>query len=1011
METRMTRIQRIFTDFLNENFLNMKMKKIKSLFILLIVTTFAYAQNAITGIVSNSKGKPLAGVSIVGKGFEGIVTDVEGAFSLIIPQRVKTLVFSHIGYNAKEMTIDSQTVINVTLSEVEEEDIHVGYGMQKKSKTAGAISSLDSKQLTQIPITNFVQALQGRIAGVDITQSGSKPGTLPTIRIRGRRSISGSNEPIYVVDGMPIIGGYEDFNPNDIESIEVLKDAAATAVYGVGGANGVILITTKQGKLGDNNKTTISYDNYYGQSQAIHLPTLFSGTEFAEFVRESRRGAASGFLYKDAAGNAVPTGVKDDFADSKIETFDSNVLEGIKTGRNTQYQELMLRKGNIQNHTLGVQGGYKKLGFYVSGSYFKDNGISVGLDYTRMSLHSSIDLKINSRLKFGLSSYLTHAIRNGENLNPYSFALRQNPLGSPYLADGVTLNFKPTNDALLTNPLFEIIKGAQIDERKTYRIFNSLYTELKVIDGLTYRVNFGPDYSTTNSKRFIGSMTNAKLGNGNQASIGNFDGFNWTLENMLNYNKAFGKHNLDFSALFSIQNYRLKRNALTVKDLPNEIQVFDNLAAGKTIATSSSMLKWKKNTYLSRLNYDYDKKYLFSATLRRAGKPFQDDLNYGYLPAIALGWNIANEAFIKDRFYWLDALKLRGSWGTVGGNTSISNSSILGTIGNPNITSELATTKNMGLDFSILRGRVNGSLELYRVQSNSILIPTQLPTSSGFISTTINAGETQNQGIEATISTVNMNNYGFKWTSDIVFTKNKEQILSLYNGKIDDIGNKLFIGKPLSAFYDYTKDGIWQLGEEDKAKSYGSRVGQIKVTDKNKDGKITAEDRFYIGSEVPDWTGSVTNSFSFKGFDLSVMVYARIGQTIRSGFHTNNNPLAGRFQQIKVDYWTPKNPTNTYPQPNRDQEFPFYNSTLLNFDGSYVKIRNINLSYTFPNNLTQKMRIASLRLFTNIQQPKIWSSYMSRHNGVDSELNEGNSIGDGITPSTRIITMGLNVKF
>jgi TonB-linked SusC/RagA family outer membrane protein len=986
------------------------MKKIQLVMTFLIVTTFSYAQKTIIGTVSNSKGEPLVGASIVGKGFEGFLTDIEGQFSITIPQDVKVLVFSYVGYNSKEITIDSQRVIYVTLSK-EEEVVNIGYGIQKKSKTTGVISSLHSKQLAGMPVTNVVQALQGRVAGVDVTQSGSKPGALPTIHIRGRSSISGSNEPMYVVDGMPIFGDYEDFNPNDIESIEVLKDAAATAVYGVGGANGVILIATKRGKLSDNKKTTISYDNYYGQSQAIHLPTLFSGTEFAEFVRESYRGAASGFLYKDAAGTPVPTGVKDDFADSKIRIFDPKVLEGIRTGRNTQYQELMLRTGTIQNHTLGIQGGYKKLGFYVSGSYFKDKGISVGLDYTRMSLHSSIDLKINNHLKFGLSSYWAYAIRNGERLNPYSFALQQNPLGSPYFADGVTLNFQPTNDALLTNPLFEIVKGVQIDERKTNRIFNSLYAEFKIIDGLTYRVNFGPDFRTNNVKRFVGSMTNAKRGIGNQASIDDSNKFNWTLENMINYTKAFGKHNVDFTTLFSIQNYRFERNALTVLDLPNEVNVFGNLDTGKPIEVASNFSQSTTHTYMSRLNYDYDNRYLFTVTLRRAGKPFQDDFNYGYLPAIALGWNIANEGFIKKKVQWLDALKLRGSWGTVGGNTSFRFSFMGVTVGNTDIKSELVTTQNVGLDFSILRGRIRGSLEWYRAHSNNILVPYQLPTTSGFILSTINAGETQNRGIEATISTINIDKGSFKWTSYIVFTKNKEQIISLYNGKINDIGNGLLIGKPLSAYYDFKKDGIWQLGEENKAKSYGSRVGQIKITDKNNDGKITADDRFYIGSEVPDWTGSMTNYFSFKGFDLSIMVYARIGQAIRSSFHTTNNQLAGRFQQIKVDYWTPKNPTNAYPQPNIDQEFPRYNSTLLYFDGSYVKIRNISFGYTIPNSLTQKWHIAALHLFTNIQQPKIWSTYMSQHNGVDPEINEGDSAGSGITPSTRIVTMGLNVKF
>jgi TonB-linked SusC/RagA family outer membrane protein len=730
-------------------------------------------------------------------------------------------------------------------------------------------------------------------------------------------------------------------------------------------------------------------------------------------------------------GNPVPTGVKDDFADSKIDVFDQNVLQGIKEGRNSQYQDLMLRTGNIQNHSLGVQGGNERTAFYISGGYFKDNGISVGLDYTRLSLRGNIDHEVNSHVKVGLSSYMMYAIRNGESLNPYNFSLQQNPLGSPYNADG-SLLFTPTNDALLTNPLFEIIPGAQIDERKTYRIFNSLYTEVKILDGLTYRVNFGPDFSINRRGRFVGSITNAKKGGNNEAAVGNAQGFDWTLENIVNYTKAFGKHNLNLTALHSIQKDRFEAYEASAQGIPVEKQSYFNLGAASIINTPvSNLIEWTINSYMGRINYDYDNKYLLTATIRRDGSSrFGQNVKYGNFPGIALGWNIMNESFMKSSQNWLDILKLRASWGAVGNQAvapyqtqgllsrtvyAYGTSAAFGyrpnTIGNPDLQWESSTTKNIGLDFSIMKGRVYGSLELYQVNTTDLLLADQLPTSTGFNAVTRNVGETQNQGFEATITTVNLDKGGFKWTSDIAFTKNNEQIISLYNGKVDDIGNRWFIGKPLTAFYDYTKDGIWQLGEEDKAKSYGSRVGQIKVTDLNNDGKITDLDRSFIGSEIPDWTGSFTNRFSFKGFDLSVLVYARIGQTIRSGFHANNNQLAGRYQQIKVDYWTPLNPTNEFPRPNKDQEFPVRNETLLYFDGSFVKIRNINFGYTFPNSITKKLNIESLRLYSSIQQPRIWSSYMSKYNGVDPEVNEGASTGGGITPATKVVTVGLNVKF
>jgi TonB-linked SusC/RagA family outer membrane protein len=1010
------------------------MKKFQLTFILLLLGVLVgYAQSNISGTITGTTGEPLIGASVVLKGTSnGAITDLDGKYALKIPSQSGTLVVSFVGYESQDVAIGSSSVIDVALAEGSalNEVVVVGYGTQRKSQTTGAISSINSRQLTEMPITNLGQALQGRIAGVDVVMSGSKPGSVPTIRVRGRRSFRASNDPLYVVDGIPLAGGYEDFNPNDVQSLEVLKDATATAIYGARGANGVIIITTKRGALGGKKKTTVSYDNYFGQSSVLNQLNLFTGEEFAEYVRESRRGVAAGSIYKDAAGNPVPTGVKDDFADSKVDVFDANVIAGIKAGRNTQYQDFLLQTGNMQNHSLGIQGGNERTGFYIAGSYFKDNGVSPGLDYTRTTIRANIDHQISDRFKMGISSFGMFSTRNGANWNPYGFALQQNPLGTPYNADG-TLLFSQTNDALLTNPLFEIIPGAQIDEQRRYRIFNALYAEAKLMDGLTYRINFGPDFTVQRGGRFIGSQTNFAKGGNNFASVDNRFSFDYTLENIINYNKVIGKHTLGVTALHSIQQDRFEQFVGTAQGVPVEKQSFFNLgAASLALPSSSNLVEWTINSFMGRVNYDYDNKYLLTATIRRDGSSrFGENVKYGNFPGIALGWNINNEDFMKNT-KWIDQLKLRVSWGAVG-NQAVSPYQTQGllsrttyaygtnaafgyrpsTIGNPDLQWEASTSKNIGLDFSFLRGRVSGSLEVYQVNTTALLLADQLPTSTGFNAVTRNVGETQNKGFEATISTINVDKGGFKWSTDIAFTKNNEQILSLYNGPVDDIGNKWFIGKPLTAMYDYTKDGIWQLGEEDKAKSYGSRVGQIHVSDLNNDGKITDVDRKYIGSEIPDWTGSLTNRVSYKGFDFSILIYARMGQTILSGFHQSNNQLAGRYQQIKVDYWTPNNPTNEFPRPNKDQEFPVFNQTLIYFDGSFVKIRNINFGYTLPNEWTKKLGIESLRLYSSIQQPKIWSTYISKYNGVDPEVSESGTTNGGVTPATKIVTVGLNLKF
>ena len=1007
-------------------------------------------EQTITGqVISGDDNKPLPGVNVAVKGTtRGTTSDASGQYRISVPNNKAELVFSAVGFVSQEITVGSQSTINVTLTTDTRslnEVVVIGYGTQKKSQLTGAISSVTSKQITEMPITNIGQAMQGRVAGVDVAQSGSKPGSTPTIRVRGRRSFNAGNNPLYVVDGIPLTGdrnellpsgqrpfdfvsgGYEDLNPNDVASLEILKDATATAIYGARGANGVVLVTTKRGN--NNGKTTISYDGYAGVTDPLDKVHLFSGSEFAEYVREAYRTVGE---YNDASGKPVPTGVADAYADSKAPMLgaDPAVAAGIAAGRNTDYQSLILRQGFQQNHSLGIQGGTEKTQFYISAAYFRDKGINAGLDYTRYSLRANVDHQINKVIKVGLSSYFMYSVRNGANINPYGFTLQQNPLGRPYDDNG-KLIFSPTNDALLTNPLFEVIPGAQVDETKKYRIFNSIYAEASIIDGLKYRINFGPDFAVSRAGRFTASLTNDRKGGDPTASANSQFGFNYTLENILTYNKTFGDHILGITALQSIQRDNFEYNNSSVQGIPAESQQFYNEGnASLVLGVGSNLIQWTINSFMGRVNYDYKDKYLVTATLRRDGSSrFGENTKYGNFPGIALAWNISNENFLKS-VSWLDQLKLRVSRGSVGnqGVVPYQTQGLLtrsvyafgtaaaygyrpGSIGNPDLKWETSTSTNIGVDFSLWRGRVAGSVELYQTNTTDLLLSDQLPQSIGFSAVTKNVGETRNRGIELSVSTVNVNTKGdFKWTSDFVFTKNQEAILSLYNGAVDDIGNKWFIGKPLTSFYDYKKSGIWQLDEADAAKSYQSAVGQIKIQDTNNDKRITADDRVYLGSDIPSFSAGITNRFTYKGFDLSFFVYGRFGQMLLSGFHRDNNQLAGRYQQIKVDYWTPLNPTNEFPRPNRSQESPVYNSSLFYFDGTFVKVRNINFGYTFSSGLTQRWKMQSLRVFCSIQQPFIFSTYRSKYNGVDPETADG-TIANNVTPATRVTTFGLNVKF
>ena len=999
---------------------------LSGIMLLLSIQIFAQDRTVSGKVTSSEDGLGIPGASVAVKGTsKGTSTDADGNYKITVGNSA-VLVFTAVGTNAQEVSVGTKTQVNVALSadtKSLQEVVVVGYGTQKKSQLTGAISSVTAKQITEMPITNLGQAMQGRVAGVDVAQSGSKPGTVPRVLIRGRRSFNAGNDPLYVVDGIPLSGGYEDMNPNDVESMEILKDASATAIYGARGANGVVLITTKRGSK--DGKTVISYDTYVGSTQSLDKIKLFTGAEFAELKRESRRTIGT---YRDANNNLVPSGVTDAFADSKL--FTAIELDGIAKGRSLDYQDMMVRTGFQQNHALGVQGGNDKTQFSINAGYFQDNGIIKGLDFTRYSVRTSVDHQVNKSLKVGASSYLMYAVTNGANINPYGFLLQQNPLARAY-DDSGNLIFEPTDDALLTNPLNEIVDGAVIDETKRYRMFNSIYAELQLAKGLKYRVNFGPDFTISRNGRFYGGLTNQIKRGAPTATTDNRQGFNYTIENVLTYNKQFKNHNLGVTLLQSMQRDNFERFTQNVLGVPVESQAFYNLGNAASIqGIGSDLVQWTIASYMARVTYDYKGKYLVTLTARRDGSSrFGENTKWGNFPGVALGWNLHQEGFMKD-LTWLDEFKVRASYAQVG-NQGLSpyqtqglmartsyawnNNAAYGyrpnTIGNPDLKWETSTSQNLGVDFSIWRGRISGSAEYYQTNTTDLLLSDQLPASTGFSAVTRNVGETMNRGIELSLTTNNIDAAnGFKWSTDLVFYKNQEEILSLYNGAKDDVGNRWFIGRPLNTYFDFKYEGIWQTAEADKARAMGFSVGQIKVQDANNDGRITAADRVILGTDVPTWTGGITNRFSYKGFDLSFFLFTRQGQMIVSRFHQNSNYLQGRYNQIKVDYWTPNNPGAKYPRPNFNQEFPAYNTAIMYYDGSFIKVRNINVGYSFPAKTAQKLGLSSMRLFASIQQPFIFSNYRSKENGVDPETSNGN-VDNNVTPATSVSTFGLNIKF
>lgn len=1001
------------------------------LWVLGYLPLFTLAQDrAITGtVLSTEDNSSIPGVTVVVKNTSnGTSTDSDGKFSINAGANA-TLVFSAVGFATQEIAIGNRSVVDVklgvdlkTLNEV----VVVGYGTQKKSQLTGAISSVGAKEIMELPITNARQALQGRAAGVDVTQAGSKPGAGPQIRIRGRRSFNASNDPLFVVDGIPLAGGIDDINPQDITSMEILKDASSTAIYGARGANGVVIVTTKRGTSG---KTQVTFDSYVGTNSGLGTIPVMNGEQFAEFKRESRR-----------AIGQYPLGPATPEADARI--FEPVEVESIQQGRSTDYVGGLLRTGIIQSHQVGVSGGTEKTNFNIAGNYFQDKGVIIGQDFTRYTFRINLDHKINNKLRVGTSTLFVFSERNGENFNPLGGAMQENPLGKPYDDNG-NIIFLPTNDGLRTNPFAEIVPGAQTDETKRYRIFNSIYGEWDIAKGLKYRVNFGPDVTIRRSGRFIGSQTQGRRGGAATGSVSEDFGLNYTLENILTYTKQFNQvHNLNFTGLQSIQKDRFEQSGISVLGIPAETQSFHRLGDASTInSATTNLVEWTLLSYMARVNYDYKEKYLFTATLRADGSSrFGSNTKFGYFPSVAVGWNISDEKFMSS-LRGVDMMKLRVSYGSVGnqaidpyqtqallGRTSYAwdNTAAFGfrpnTIGNPDLRWESSATFNTGLDFSFLNGRISGSAEYYVTTTSGLLAPQPLPTSTGFGGFTTNIGKTQNRGIELTVTTINVDKGGFEWRTDFIWNRNREEVLELANGKVDDIAAGRFIGQPLSVFFDVKKLGIWQLGEEDEAARFGDRVGQIRIEDLNGDGRINAADRQILGSAVPKFAGGMTNRFSYKGIDVSIFVFGRVGSMLRSGFHQGQNQLAGRYNQINVNYWTPNNPTNDFPQPVVTQEFAKYNgagySALTYFDGTFLKIRNINVGYQVPSKIASKLRMESLRIYSSIQQPLILATYRSRYQGIDPETFidseqgvEGGAVSSNVSPAVQVFTFGINARF
>jgi TonB-dependent starch-binding outer membrane protein SusC len=985
------------------------------LFFLVPLTAVAQLVS-VKGIVKDVKGEPLIGVNVVEVGTSvGTITDVNGSFVLKMSPTAKLKV-SYLGYQTAIVEVGGKTNLSVVLQDdnkLLEEVVVVGYGTQKKSDVTGSVSSINSKSLKEVPVANVAQSMMGRIAGVQISQTSTRPGDATQIRVRGARSLSASNDPLIIVDGIPFMGTFNDINPGDVKSVDVLKDASATAIYGSRGSNGVILVTTNRGEVG---KTTFKYNGYSGFGNVAKEYQVFDATEF--LAMKAQPGAAAFPLL-------------------------SQETSGKDAGVNTNWQKLMYETAKIDSHDISISSGTQNLSGTAGLGYYNETAVLPGQGYKRFSARASLDMTINKWFKFGMNTQNAFSIKTGENASNMYNMLANSPLVAPYDASGnvVLQPHNPREDSY--SPLLD--KNLDLWSQKRNRIstLNSIYAEIKFLPELKYRVNIGLNYSHDDYGEFYSSQSSFKNGGLSSAATSSTTQYNYALENLVYYDKTFNeKHRLGVTGMQSVENQYYAYNSVNGQNMTADYMQFYNLGMAKDgVAVNANAQNYNEKTllsYMGRLNYSYDNRYLLTATFRSDGSSV---LSKGHqwhtYPALALAWNAKNESFLKDNST-LSMLKVRIGYGqtsnqsvnpyqTLGGmsqnkynfGTSYVYGYYVSSLGNPNVGWEYTTAYNAGIDWGLFDNRVSGSFDVYLQKTSDVLVQQQLLPSSGVSGTILaNVGETENKGFEMSIHSENFiakKSGDFSWTTDLNLGLNRNKIVSLSSGQAQDIGNGWFEGQPIDVIYDYTKLGIWQTTEATEMAKITSPTfvaGDIKIKDLNGDGKIDAtNDRSIIGKFEPDFVFGFTNRFSFKNFDLGVVTYGQVGGTLVSTIFQGQsylNRLDGRRNNLKVDYWTTTNPTNAYPRINSGTQAT-YNSTLGYFDASYLKIKTITLGYNIPEKLLKRYSISGLRVYASCNNVvTLFSPYM-KAGGVDPQPTNYFSVenGGGIQQSRQLI-VGLN---
>jgi TonB-linked SusC/RagA family outer membrane protein len=987
---------------------------------------------SVSGRVTDEAGGGLPGVSILLKGTtRGTTTDVDGKFKLSVPDAGGTLVFSYVGYVTQEIAVGNQTELSVTLvSDTKnlQEVVVVGYGTVRKSDLTGAVASVGEKNIKATPIVALDRAMQGRAAGVLVTQNSASPGGSVTVRIRGTGSVNASNEPLYVIDGFPTTGGLNTVNPNDIESMEILKDASATAIYGSRGSNGVVMITTKRGKSG---QSAIDFESYYGVQQVSRKISLLNAQEYATFINEARvNGGGQPFFDGSTATRPTPQNL----------------------GTGTDWQNEVFRNAPIQNYQLTFSGGEAKTRYAISGNYFNQQGILLNSGFERFSLRANIDREISSKLKIGTSLLVARTKSLG--------ARTETDGGAGGGVTNAALNFAPTfpvfnpdgtyykdqsqlNGNLVDNPV--ALAREITNQNYNTRILANFFADYAIVEGLTFRTSFGADLNSGKNNVYFPRTLILGQGARGDASVSSSQNTNWLNENALTYSKKIDKHSLTALLGYTFQTNQFENVIASAQGFNDDFATFNNLGSGATLRVSGSgASRWGLVSYLARVNYDFDGRFLLTATARRDGSSrFGQNNKFGFFPSGSVAWRVINEKFMQNQKVVSD-LKIRTSYGVTGNQeigdyrfvagianvsyvfgNSLNIAGVPNVLANPDLKWEKNSQFDIGVDIGFLNDRLQLTADYYVKNTSDLLFNVNVPVNTGYASALRNIGSVQNKGWELSVSTVNLTG-AFKWTSELNLSGNQNKITNL-DGRPEftagegsghlQVSNTVLlkVGEPLGSFFGRVTNGIFQTGDDIAGSAQpNASAGDRRFVDLNGDRVINDLDRAIIGNGIPTVFGGLNNTFSYRGFELNIFLQGSYGNEILNFGNFDLFNLNGNNNQSAevLNRWTLTNPSNTIPRAVSTGGQRILSDAQVE-DGSYLRIKNISLNYTLPESLLKSTFIKSVKVYVATQN---WFTF-TKYKGYDPEVSRfgQTSISQGMDyggyPNSKTFLIGLNAKF